>query len=132
MPNSSMPADVIRGLVQEKGMLGKQLYLVRTTPTGDLDAVLAVIEAHLAYQVELESRGIMFAAGPNFTPDEQEWRGDGTVVIRAGGIEEARAIMDADPMHSSGARRYEIRPWLVNEGRLTVELSFSTGRFALA
>ena len=131
MPQTSMPAEAIKSLVEEKGMLAKQLYLVHTTPTGDLDAVLAVVEEHLDYQVQLEKDGIMFAAGPNWTEDEQEWRGDGTVVIRAGSMEEARAIMDADPMHAKGARRYEIRPWLVDEGKLTIELCYSTGRFTL-
>ncbi|WP_211222265.1 YciI family protein [Sediminimonas qiaohouensis] len=110
MSQNSMPAEAIRSLVEEKGMLAKQLYLVHTTPTGDLDAVLAVVEEHLDYQVQLETEGILFAAGPNWTEDEQEWRGDGTVVIRAASMTEARAIMDADPMHAKGARRYAIRP----------------------
>jgi uncharacterized protein YciI len=127
MAQHAMSAQAIRDLVKKKGMLGKQLYIVHTTPTGDLDAVLAVIEDHLAFQVDLESRGIMFAAGPNWTEDEQEWRGDGTVVIRANSMNQAREIMAADPMHKSGARRYEIRPWLVNEGKLTVEISYSSG-----
>ncbi len=127
MAQHAMPAQAIRDLVKKKGMLGKQLYIVHTTTTGDLDAVLAVIEDHLAFQVDLESRGIMFAAGPNWTEDEQEWRGDGTVVIRANSMNQAREIMEADPMHKSGARRYEIRPWLVNEGKLTVEISYSSG-----
>jgi len=131
MSQKSMPAEAIKSLVEEKGMLAKQLYLVHTTPTGDLDAVLAVVEEHLDYQVQLERDGIMFAAGPNWTEDEREWRGDGTVVIRAGSMAEARAIMDADPMHAKGARRYDIRPWLVDEGKITIELSYSTGRFTL-
>lgn len=131
MPQKSVPAHEIKALVKQKGMLAKQLYLVHTTPTGDLDAVLAVVEEHLEYQVKLEKEGVMFAAGPNWTEDETEWRGDGTVVIRAESMDQARKIMDADPMHAKGARRYDIRPWLVDEGQVTIELSYSTGRFTL-
>ena len=28
-------------------------------------------------------------------------------------------------MHSSGARSFRIRPWLLNEGKVTIELTFS-------
>lgn len=131
MTQKSMPAEAIKSLVEEKGMLAKQLYLVHTTPTGDLEAVLQVVEEHLDYQVQLEAEGILFAAGPNWTEDEKEWRGDGTVVIRAASMDDARKIMDADPMHSKGARRYTIKPWLVDEGKVTIELSYSSGKFKL-
>lgn len=131
MTQKSMPADVIENMVKEKGMLAKQLYIVHTTPTGDLGPVLAVVEEHLEFQVALEADGVMFAAGPNWTEDEQEWQGDGTVVIRASSIAEARKIMDADPMHAKGARSYTVKPWLVNEGKVTVELSYSTGKFTM-
>lgn len=131
MPTDNVPAQEIVSLVRQKGMLAKQLYIVTTTPAGPFDKVLEMVETHLDYQVDLERRGIMFAAGPNWTDDEQEWRGDGTVVIRAGSISEARELMEADPMHSSGARSFTIRPWLVDEGRLSVELDFSTGKFRM-
>ena len=28
-------------------------------------------------------------------------------------------------MHESGARSYRVRPWLMNEGKLTIELTYS-------
>lgn len=132
MNKHSVPANEIVQLIRDKGMLAKQLYIVSTTATGSLDKVLEMVETHLDFQVDLERRGIMFAAGPNWTDDEREWRGDGTVVIRAGSMDEARQIMESDPMHSSGARRFTIRPWLIDEGRLTIELDYSTGKFRLA
>ncbi|MBN8502646.1 MAG: hypothetical protein J0M19_16090 [Sphingomonadales bacterium] len=131
MPDSVSAKEIVN-LVREKGMLAKQLYIVSTTPAGSLDKVMEMVENHLDYQVDLERRGIMFAAGPNWTDDEKEWKGDGTVVIRAGSMAEAHALMEADPMHSSGARKFTIRPWLVDEGRLSVELDFSTGKFRMA
>ena len=36
-----------------------------------------------------------------------------------------------DPMHVCGARTFRVRPWLVNEGTITVKLGFATGKFEL-
>ena len=73
----------------------------------------------------------MFAAGPNWTDDEQAWEGDGMVVIRARPLADAREIASRDPMRISGARTLQVRPWFVNEGTLTVQPGFTTGRFRL-
>jgi hypothetical protein len=32
-------------------------------------------------------------------------------------------------MHSSGARSFRIRPWILNEGKITISADFSTGKF---
>jgi uncharacterized protein len=123
MPATTVTAEDVRNA--SRGMLQKQLYVVFTTPTGTMEAVLANLEAHLAFQVDLEKRGIMVGAGPFWTDDEKEWRGEGMVIIRATSLAEARAIADTDPMHKSGARSYRVRPWLLNEGTLTLKVSFS-------
>ena len=47
-----------------RGMLQKQLYAVFTSPANGMGPVMANIEAHLKFQVELEQKGIMFGAGP--------------------------------------------------------------------
>lgn len=117
-------ADILEA---SRGMLQKQLYVVFTSPTAGMGPVMANIEAHLAYQVELEAKGIMFAAGPFWTDDEARWEGEGMVIIRAGSLDEARRIAEADPMHRSGARSFRVRPWLLNEGSLTVKLRYSDG-----
>jgi hypothetical protein len=36
------------------------------------------------------------------------------VIFRANSFQEAEKIALADPMHSSGARRYALTPWLLN------------------
>ena len=120
-------ADDIRTACE--GMLQLQLYAVFTRPTNGLGPVMENIEEHLKYQISLEERGIMFGAGPFWTDDEQEWHGEGMVVIRAESLEAAKAIADEDPMHASGARTYEVRPWLVNEGTITIRLNHSTKSF---
>lgn len=110
-----------------RGMLQKQLYVVFTTPTDGLGPVMENIEPHLRYQVDLEARGIMFGAGPFWTDDEESWEGEGMVIIRASSLAEASEIAAADPMHKSGARSYRVRPWLLNEGTMTLKVRYSDG-----
>jgi hypothetical protein len=114
-----------------RGYLAKQLYVIFTTPANGINPVLENLQQHLDHQELLERRGVMVAAGPHWTDDEQRWDGEGMVVVRAGSFAEAEAIAQEDPMHASGARRYRVRPWLVNEGTLSVKLNFASGRFEL-
>ncbi len=119
-------------LEASKGMLQKQLYVVFTTPTDGMGPVMENIREHLKFQVELERKGIMLGAGPFWADDEFTWNGEGMVIIRADSLAHAREIAASDPMHSSGARSFTVRPWLLNEGRITVEVSFSTGTHAVS
>ncbi|MEO1115924.1 MAG: YciI family protein, partial [Pseudomonadota bacterium] len=105
---------------------------VFTSPTNGMGPVMENIEEHLKFQVELEQRGIMLGAGPFWADDEHTWNGEGMVIIRADSLAHAREIAETDPMHASGARSFKVRPWLLNEGRITVEVNFSTGRHAVA
>ena len=131
MSETSVPAQGIIEESRRRGYLAKQFYLVSTRPTDGIGPVMENLAEHLAFQETLERDGIMFAAGPNWTDDEQSWEGDGTVVIRAGSLAEAKEIAARDPMHTSGARSFTVRPWFVNEGMMRIELGFATGRFRL-
>lgn len=131
MSTSSVPSAEIIALSKEKGFLAKQLYVVFTTPVAGLGPVMENIESHLTFQASLEKEGIMFAAGPHWTDDERSWDGDGMVVIRAASLSEARAIAARDPMHASGARKFTVRPWFVNEGTIAVKLNFAQGNFEI-
>lgn len=115
-----------------KGMLAKEFFVVFTEPTGDLDAVQEARALHLEYQVEIEQKGIMFAAGPFSNEAGDSWGGEGMIIIRAESIEAATAIAEADPMHSSGARKFRIRPWLMNEGGFNLRVTFSDGKQRLS
>lgn len=112
-----------------EGMLQLQLYAVFTKPADGMQPVMEMLERHLEYQLAMEKSGVLFAAGPFWTDDEQRWRGEGMVVIRAANLAAARAIAAKDPMHASGARTFEVRPWLINEGTLTLRLDHSTRSF---
>ena len=109
------------------GCLQKQMYVYFTKPANGLGPVMENLEDHLKFQVELEQKGIMFGAGPFWTDDEERWEGEGMIIIRADSIAEARKIAESDPMHASGARTFTIRPWLLNEGMVTMKVTYSDG-----
>jgi uncharacterized protein YciI len=114
--------DVLKA---SEGMLQKQLYVIFTEPTSGMGPIMANVKEHLDYQIDLEKRGILFAAGPLWTDDGKSWAGEGMVIVRAASREGAVAIAEADPMHKAGARRFKVRPWLVNEGSVTVKIGYS-------
>lgn len=116
-------------LEASKGMLQKQLYVVLTAPVNGMGPVMENLEEHLKFQIELEQKGVMLGAGPFWADDEQTWNGEGMVIIRAASLAHATEIAARDPMHASGARSFEIRPWLLNEGRISVKIDFSTGNY---
>jgi uncharacterized protein YciI len=126
MSLQSIPkADILKAC---EAMLRKQLYVVFTKPVKGLEPVMAVLEQHLAFQIDLERRGIMFGAGPFWNDAEDAWEGEGMVILRAGSLDEAKALAAADPMHKSGARTFTVRPWLMNEGTVTVRITYSDGK----
>jgi uncharacterized protein len=94
----------------------------------NLGPVLENLEPHIAYQTKLEADGVMFAAGPLSDDAEQEWLGDGLFIYRAGSRDEVVKLAEADPMHASGARRFTVRPWMLNEGTFSVRLFYSGGK----
>jgi hypothetical protein len=118
-------------LEASKGMLQKQLYVVFTKPTRGLAPVLEHLKEHLEFQCSLERRGIMFGAGPFWADNEEDWLGEGMVIIRAASLAEAQRIAAEDPMHKSGARSFTVRPWLLNEGTITVRVDYSDGKHVL-
>jgi uncharacterized protein YciI len=111
--------------VTAKGVLAKRLYVIFTTPTNGIEAVHDQLPAHLVYQKDLEARGITFGAGPFADDAEKDWSGEGMIIVRAESVQDATAIALADPMHSSGARSFRVRPWLLNEGSYTVTVRYS-------
>ncbi|MGB3245737.1 MAG: YciI family protein [Sulfitobacter sp.] len=125
----SVPAGAV--LDASKGMLQRQLYAIFTKPVDGLGPVFAIIEDHLKFQVQLETNGILYAAGPMWTDDEQSWEGEGLVVVRAASRADAIAIAEQDPMHRSGARTFHVRPWLVNEGSVTITLKNSSQTYTI-
>jgi uncharacterized protein len=122
-----MPWQELVELCTTKGLLAKQLWVISSKPTNGLGAILNNLEEHLAYQTKLERDGIMFAAGPLASEDLTEWLGEGLFMYRADSIDAARKLAEADPMHSSGARSFTIREWMLNEGTYSIQVYYSAG-----
>ena len=112
-------------------MLKKQLWVVMTRAVAPPEEVRRHLKAHLEHQIRLEKSGIMYGAGPATKPGESA-ASFGLIIIRAQDEAEARRIADADPMHASGARAYELYRWSLNEGRINVTLNFSDQTFGFA
>ena len=108
-------------------MLKWQVYVIHTTPTDGMDKVMENIHDHLAFQRRMEDEGVYVAAGPHWADDEETWEGEGMIVLRAKSLAHAREIAESDPMHASGARSFTVRPWLINEGTITVKVGFASG-----
>ncbi len=108
----------------EDKVVTENLYVVQTKPLVARDQILEALPEHLEYQVMLEQRGIMFAAGPLFDKDA-ETHSRGLIVIRAQSFEEADKIAAADPMHAHGLRSYTIDRWRINEGAITLQVRFA-------
>ena len=104
--------------------LRMQLYVVTST-ANSLDAVKQNLAEHRAYLRSLEEQNVLFGAGPLWTEDGQYFEGDGMLIYRAASVEEATAIAQDDPMHSSRARTFKIRPWLLNDGSITIRVTLS-------
>ncbi len=104
--------------------LRMQLYVV-TSIAQSLDAVKQNLPNHRAYLRELEDKNTLFGAGPLWTDDGQYFEGDGLLIYRASSVEEAHQLAQADPMHKSGAREFTIRPWLLNDGSITIRVTLS-------
>ncbi|MEP4246781.1 YciI family protein [Tateyamaria sp.] len=111
---------------KSRGALALELYAAVTTPAKDPGDVKAAVPDHLAYQAELEHAGALAFAGPMSDETGDHMQGMGLIIYRAESLESARKLAEADPMHSSGARSFVLRRWMINEGSLSLSVGLST------
>lgn len=124
---ADVPSDV-HPLTQQ--YLGKEMYLVVTRPVRSPE-IAKRLGDHLAHQVDLEKRGILFAAGPLY-PRDSNIPEAGMFVLRANSFEEAEAIAKTDPFHVAGLRTFTLQKWRINEGSFTVTVNLSDQSMKLA
>ena len=117
--------DDYKSEAKSRGALAMELFVVRTKPAGDMDLVKATLPDHLAYQKQQEQAGALFLAGPVSDETGDLMQAEGMIIYRAADLVAARSLADADPMHATGARTYEIRKWLINEGNLNFSIALS-------
>jgi uncharacterized protein YciI len=110
-------------------LLRKDLWFYLVTDTPNWKGAADIGKRHMAHQVDLEKRGIMFGAGPVEDPNgKHEY---GLIIIRAKDAAEEKAIVESDPMQKEGARTYTLHHWTMNEGTVNVKLNYSQGTFEL-
>jgi len=111
-------------------MLHKRLYVIFSEPTEKTGNRRKVFPKHIAYQLEIERKGILFAAGP-FVNSKGKPQGPGMIVIRAKSMAEAKRVAEADPFHKLGFRKFLIQAWEINEGGFNINVKFSTGTYTI-
>jgi uncharacterized protein YciI len=107
-------------------MLQLQLWVIMATDNPRKPYANDIFKRHIAHQVELEKKGVLFGAGPFFdTAGKREF---GVIIVRASSALEAKAIADSDPMHIEGYRTYTLHRWRLNEGRISLTVDYSDGK----
>lgn len=114
-----------KNAAKERGSLAYELFVAISTPVVAPEELKQRLPAHLEYQASLESSGALAFAGPLSDESGEQMQGMGMIVYRADGMDAARALADADPMHASGARSYELRRWMINEGSFQLNVNLS-------
>jgi len=102
-----------------RGMLRLKLFVIFSYGKG-LD-VKPYLADHLAYMIELERQGKLFASGPF----GDGTKGDGMTIVRAADEEEAREMARRDPFVVHGIRTFTIQSWTAMEGSLNINVNFS-------
>ncbi|HYK77821.1 MAG TPA: YciI family protein [Daejeonella sp.] len=69
-------------------------------------------EAHMAHINQMAKEGKLAIAGP--FGDDGDWRG--IFIFKTKTLEEARALVEQDPMVKAGRLAYEIHPWWTMKG----------------
>ncbi len=91
--------------------------------------MLPFVADHKAHMNRLENGGEFFASGPFI--QEGVVGGDGLTILQTNAIEDARTLIQAEPLIQRGLREFDLRPRKLREGRLTITLNDSTSGFRL-
>jgi uncharacterized protein YciI len=113
-------------IAKSRGALAYEVFIIESSPCSTPEELQRVLPSHLAYQKEMEANGSLMLAGPVSDDTGEMMFGGGMIIYRAESMDAAKALADADPMHSEGARSYTIKKWLINEGSFNIGLSLST------
>ena len=110
---------------KSRGALAFELYVAQSVPVAEPAEIKAVLPDHLAYIKSLEASGHVMMAGPLSDETGTEMQAMGMLILRAESFEAAQALAANDPMHKTGARKFTLRKWLVNEGSFSMTVKFA-------
>ncbi len=108
-------------------MLRKRLFAALNKAVAAQDEMLPFLAEHLEYMNRLEKEGKLFASGPFIR--EGVLVGDGLTILQVNTLEEAKALMENEPLIKRGLRTFDLHLWELREGRMTFQLSASTSTF---
>ena len=114
--------------VLKERMLQKSYYLMFREVV-DGSRIPDLMLDHYRWLIGLEKEGKVFASGPLFEKNGEQ--GVGMTVFSVAGWEEAEALASNDPFCASGAMKFSIRRWQVNEGRIKIAIDFSDGTYSI-
>ncbi len=77
----------------------------------------------------MEADSLIWASGPFI--EEGVVVGDGLTILSTDTIEEARQVMEEEPLIKRGLRSFELRKWELREGRIDISLRASVSRYSL-
>ena len=116
----------------QKSHLGMRLYIALwDAPSGQPDDILRTLLAHLEFLHDLELRGILFASGPLADNDDPGPPGPGMSIFRVATMDEARALVEAEPFVKAGLRTYTLKRWTFNEGSITLRANVGVGTYEI-
>jgi len=123
----SKPEEKVAQLL--KPMLKKRLFAALSKAVAPQEEMLALMADHLEYMNRLESEGKLFASGPFIR--QGVLVGDGLTILKTDTPEEARTLMEEEPLIKRGLRTFELHVWELREGRMTFQLNASTTSFQM-
>lgn len=126
-----MKWDDYGAICRDRGSLAKEVFACTTTPARDGPPPRELLDAHLAYQKQLEAEGSLFLAGPLSDAAAEVMSGSGLIIYAAASLAQARALAEADPMHREGQRSFTLQAWRLNEGAPMPGLRLSDRSFEM-
>lgn len=112
------------------GMLNKPMFVAIRTPR-DLSRLSEVLEAHLLWAIGAQKRGELFVSGPFVADGVKPGELGGMSILRAANEEEAQQLIQRDPFIAEGVFEARITKWLLMEGGVTLNVTFSDQHFSL-
>jgi uncharacterized protein len=122
---SAIPDPKVTELL--KPMLKRRLFVALNKALVSSEEMAPYVAEHLEYMNELEKAGRLFASGPFV--QEGILVADGLTILNTSTLDEARALMLAEPLVKRGLREFQFHTWELREGRMTVTLNASTSSF---
>jgi len=123
---AEQPAPLTREQIDER--MGRvPLFAVFLWADGDYDPDDAwrggLMWDYLRWQLDLQDRGLLLAAGPlDYDLDVRDaGRPLGMYILAVGSKEDAQRIADQDPFYRAGLRKHRVSAFFLNEGTAIAE-----------